>query len=112
MKSLTRIYKLCIEQNSFPPALKAATVIPVTKTKDLADPNNFRPVSLLSILTKLLEMDVHKRLTQLIEDCNLFHPFQSGFRQRHSCHRALIRVCDTWFAAINLTQITNAVFLD
>ena len=96
----------------FSPALKAANVIPLSKTKDPSDPNNFRPISLLSILTKPLERHIHKHLTQFIEDCNLFHPFQSGFLQRHSCHAALIRVCDTWLAATNQTQLTGAVFLD
>ena len=88
----------------FPPALKAAKVIPLPKAKDLSDPNDFRPISLLSILTKPLERHIQRHLTQFIEDRNLFHPFQSGFRQRHSCHTVLIRVCDTWLAAINQAQ--------
>jgi len=49
VESLTHVYNLCTEQNSFPPALKAAKVIPLPKTKELSDPNNFRPRSLLSI---------------------------------------------------------------
>ena len=112
VESLTHVYNLYIEQNSFPPALKAAKVIPLPKTKDLSDPNNFRPISLLSIVTKPLERHNHKLLTQFVEGRNLFYPFQSGFRQRHSCHTALIRVCDTWLVAINQAQITDAVFLD
>ena len=111
VESLTHVYNLCIEQNSFPPALKAPKVIPLPKTK-VSDPNNFRPISLLSILTKLLERHIHKHLTQFIEDRNLLYPLQSGFRQRHSCHTDLIRVCDTWLAAINQTELTGAVFLD
>ncbi|WP_419598339.1 reverse transcriptase domain-containing protein [Thiolapillus sp.] len=112
VESLTYVYNLCIQQNTFPPALKAAKVIPLPKAKDLSDPNDFRPISLLSILTKPLERHIHRHLTQFIEDRNLFHSFQSGFRQRHSCHTALIRVCDTWLAAINQAQLTGAVFLD
>ena len=72
VESLTHVYNLCIEQNSFPPALKAAKVIPLPKTKDLSDPNNFRPISLLSVLTKPLERNIHKHLTQFIEDRNPF----------------------------------------
>ena len=112
VESLTHVYNLCIEQNSFPPALKAAKVIPLPKTKDLSDPNNFMPISLLSNFIKRLERHIHKHLTQFIEDRNLLYPFQSGFRQRYSCHTALIRVCDTWLVAINQAQITDAVFLD
>ena len=71
-----------------------------------------RSLSLLSILTKPLERRIHKHLTQSIEDRKLFHPFQSGLRQWHFCHTALIRVCDTWLAAINQTKFAGAVFLD
>ena len=81
VESLTYVYNLCIQQNTFPPVLKAAKVIPLPKVKDPSDPNNFRPISLLFILTKLLERHIHKHLTQFIEDRNLFHPFQYGFRQ-------------------------------
>ena len=68
VESLTHVYNLCIEQNSFPPALKAGKVSPLPKTKDLSDPNNFRPISLLSILTKAFERHIRKHLTQFIED--------------------------------------------
>ena len=112
VESLTYIYNLCIQQNIFPSALKAAKVIPLPKTKDLTDPNTFRPISLLSIESKPLEKHIHKYLILFIEDHNLLHPFQSGFRCHHSCHTALIRLCDTWLSAINKTQVAGAVFLD
>lgn len=112
VESLTYIYNLCIQQNTFPPALKSAKVIPLPKTKDLTDPNNFRPISLLSVLCKPIERHIHKHLTQFIDDHSLFHPLQSGFRRHHSCHTALVRLCDTWLAAINQSKIAGVVFLD
>ena len=60
VESLTYIYNLCIQQNIVPSALKAAKVIPLPKTKDLTDPNTFRPISLLSIFSKPLEKHIHK----------------------------------------------------
>ena len=105
VESSTYVYNYCIQQNIFPPAVKAAKVISLLKAKDLSDPNNFRAISLLFNLTKSLERHFHKHLAQFIEDRNLFHPFQSSFRQRHSCHTALIRVFDTWLAAISQAQI-------
>ena len=98
VESLTYIYNLCIQQNIFPSALKAAKVIPLPKTKDLTDPNTFRPIPLLSILSKPLEKYIHKYLILFIGDHNLFHPFQSGFRRHHSCHTALIRL-SLWYMA-------------
>ena len=55
VESLTYVYNLCIQQNTFPHPLKVAKVIPLPKSKDLSDPNNFRPISPLSIQTKPLE---------------------------------------------------------
>ena len=60
-------------------------------------------------MSKPLEKHIHKHLILFIEDHNLFHPFQSGFRRHHS---ALIRLCDTWISAVNKTQVAGAVFLD
>ena len=112
VESVTYAYNLCIQQNTFPHALKAAKNTPLPKAKDLSVPNNLRLISLLSILTKPLERHIHKHLTQFIEDRNLFHPFQYGFRQRHFCHTILTRVCDTWLTLVNQAQLTGAVFLD
>ena len=109
---MTYIYNLCIQQNILPSALKAAKVIPLPKIKDLTDRNTFRPISLLSVLSKPLEKHIHKHLVLFTEDYNLFHPFHSGFRRHHLCHTALIRLCDTRLSAINKTQVAGAVFLD
>jgi hypothetical protein len=112
VESLTFIYNLCLEKNIFPSDLKAAKVIPLPKTKTPKDINDFRPISLLSVLSKPLEKHMHTHLIQYIEDHKLFHPFQSGFRKKHSCHTALTRLCDTWITAINQSKIVGAVFLD
>ena len=112
VEPLTYIYNLCINQGVFPRILKQAKVIPLPKTKDMNDLSNFRPISLLSILSKPLERHIYTHVAQFAEDANLFHKFQSGFRSKHSCHTALVRLCDTWLSAINKSQLTGAVFLD
>ena len=114
LESLTHIYNLCLKQNIFPSILKNAKVIPLPKSKDLGDLNNFRPISLLSVISKPLEKHIYNSLICFVEDHDLFHPFQSGFRKHHSCHTALTRMCDSWLSAINRNQpeITGCVFLD
>ena len=112
VEPLTYIYNLCIGQNTFPSSLKIAKVIPLPKSKDLSDPNNFRPISLLPILTKPLEKHVQKHLLSYMESNQLFHKFQSGFRKDHSCHTSLTALIDTWLSAVNDEEITGAVFLD
>ena len=111
-ESLTYIYNISIECNIFPTALKEAKVIPLPKTKDLSQVSNFRPISLLSVISKPLEKHVHKHLLDYLERRNLLHSLQSGFRQKHSCHTALTRLADTWLSTMNECKLTGTVFLD
>jgi hypothetical protein len=112
VESLTFIYNLCIESNTFPDDWKTAKVVPLPKSNDTSDVNNFRPISILSVLSKPLERHIHKHLTTYIEDRRLYFDFQSGFRKNHSCNTALTRMCDVWLSAINRCEIIGAVFLD
>ena len=97
----------------FPTAFKRAEVIPFPKTKTIStDLNDYRPISILSVLTKPLERHVHKHLTDFLETHQLFHSFQSGFRCGHSCQTAVTRLTDTWLSAFNNRQMSGAVFLD
>ena len=73
VESLTCVYNLCIEQNIFPTALKNAKVVPLPKTNDLSDPSNYRPISLLPVISKLLERHIHKYLLQYLENLSLIH---------------------------------------
>jgi hypothetical protein len=95
VESLTFIYNLSIRTNTFSDMWKSAKVIPLPKNSDLQDPNNFRPISILPVLSKPLERHIHAHISGFIESYNLFHEYQSGFRKKHSCHTALTRMCDT-----------------
>jgi len=112
VESLTYIYNMCILHTTFPTVLKEAKVIPLPKTKDVSDVNNYRPISLLSALSKPLERHIHKHLYQYLDSHNLLFSFQSGFRPKHSCPTALTRIIDTWLINVNNSKITGAVFLD
>ena len=112
VQPLTHIYNLCIKHSVFPKAFKSAKVIPLPKTNDPGNPSDFRPISLLSVLSKPSEKHIHKHLTVFMEQHKLFHAFQSGFRKHHSCHTALVNLCDKWLSAINKSEITGTVFLD
>ena len=73
---------------------------------------DFRPISLLSVLSKPLERHVHHHLSTFMEKHNLFHTLQSGFRSKHSCHTALSAMCNMWLSAVDRSKIVEAVFLD
>ena len=112
LEPLTYVYNTSIRKNTFPKDFKLAKVIPLQKTRGNTELNNFRPISLLSVLSKPLEKHIHKHLISHIERSNLLYSFQSGFRKYHSCHTALVRLCDTWLSAINRREMAAAVFLD
>ena len=112
VEPLTFIYNLILRQGSFPNALKKAKVVPLPKSRDLSDPTNFRPISLLSILSKPVEKHVHRHLSVFLESNNLLYPLQSGFRNRHSCHSALSHMANSWLTSMNASKMIGALFLD
>jgi hypothetical protein len=112
VESLTYIFNLSIDQNIFPAPFKKAKVVPLPKNKDTLDVNNYRPISLLSVLSKILEKHAHKYLSRYLESNSLLHPLQSGFRSRHSCASALTLLTDKWLEAINKFKISGVTFLD
>ena len=95
-----------------PQNFKKANVFPLAKTRDHKNLNDYRPVSLLSVLSKLPERHVHKHLVTYLETRDLFHPLQSGFRRKYSCNTALARLTDSWLSAINRSDMSGDVFLD
>ena len=113
VEPLTYIYNLCIQKDTFPSGFKTAKVIPIPKTKDMSNsPSDYRPISILSILSKPLERHIHKNMLNFFENFKLFHPYQSGFRENHSCQTAITRLTDTWLSALNQRQMVGTVFLD
>ena len=110
--TLTYIFNLCLTKNTFPADFKKAKVIPLPKSKLSSDPSNYRPISLLSVLSKVLEKHVHFHLHTYLETHSLLHPHQSGFRRLHSCSTALSLLNDNWLTSINNSEISGSVFLD
>jgi len=78
----------------FPGALKEAVIRPSLKKPGL-DPDelkNYRPISNLGFISKIIEKVVHNQLNHYIESNNLFTEFQSGYRKSHSCETAVTKI--------------------
>ena len=71
---LTYIFNLSIEKNHYPSEFKKAKVIPLPKTRDKTNLTDYRPISLLSVLSILLEKHVHVQLNDYLEKHLLIHP--------------------------------------
>ena len=103
---------LCIEKKHYPSEFKKAKVIPLSKTLDKTNLTDYRPISLLSVLPKLLEKHVHVQLNDYLEKHLLIHTFQSGLRCKHSCNTALVRLTHSWLTAMNRSEMSGVIFLD
>ncbi|GBM84859.1 RNA-directed DNA polymerase from mobile element jockey [Araneus ventricosus] len=97
----------------FPTKWKTATVIPILKPgKDPTQPTSYRPISLLSAISKIAEHIILDRLQSHLEMNNILCPEQFGFRKNLSTTHQLIRVVEFIEEAFNTKQKTGAVFLD
>lgn len=107
---LTSILNASIRGGKFPDIWKLAKVSPIFKATDLTNKNNFRPISVLCILSKILERHVHDSLYVYMKP----HLYigQSGFREGHSCETALARLVDMWTTNMSKGLLTGVVFLD
>ena len=111
-ETLTYIYNLCIDKCYFPIKFKQAKVIPLYKSGDPSIATNYRPISILSILSKPLEQHMQKHLLCHLDKYNLIHENQSGFRANHSCHTALTQLLENCYKNINNNEFTGILFAD
>ena len=98
----------------FPATMKHAIVKPVLK-KYNADPDslkNYRPISNLSFVSKMLERVVLDQLNDYLEQQNLFCSEQSGYRPHHSCETLLIRMNEDIISNINHRKTIALLLLD
>ena len=108
--SLLKIINISISTGQFPDLLKVAKTIQIHKSGAQDDPANYRPISILSIISKVIEKHVTKHLFAYLNKYSLLHKSQSGFRKHHSCNTALINLIDRWLNSIDKGDIIGAVF--
>ena len=86
---LADVINKSIKNGVFPDLLKKAKIIPVFKKGEAQDPNNYRPIALLSPLAKVFEKIMKYRLTSFLEKINFFSKFQFGFLKERSTEDAV-----------------------
>ena len=98
----------------FPSILKTASITPVIKNYESEDdsPSNYRPISNLKTISKLLEKVVVTRLITHLEKVNYLHPYQSAYRSKHSTETATLLVTNSWRAALDRGKIVCVASLD
>ena len=94
LPSLTKLVNCSLIEGCIPDAFKSAVVTPLIKKPNLPsdDLKNYRPVSSLSFISKLLECVVAKHLLEHIHIHNLDNPYQSAYKAGHSTERAFLSI--------------------
>ena len=110
--SITYICNQSLKSSIFPNKWKEGKVTPLHKSGAKDDINNYRPISVLPVLSKLLEKHVHDSLMDYLSHFKLLHKTQSGFRPGHSCETALVRMISQWLEAINKGSLMGVVMVD
>ena len=112
LEPFLHICNLSLTSGVFPRQLKIAKVVPLFKAGDPMFFSNYRPVSILPILSKILERIMYKRLLEYIEKLHILNNFQFGFRKNHSAAMALICLIDKISKAIEKGEFVLGLFLD
>ena len=112
IKPLTCLFNHSIESGTFPKVWKTAVVIPIHKEAAKDDPSNYRPISLLSNLSKLLERIIHKRLVSYLESNGLITNSQFGFRRGKSTEDAVTLLTNIVSTHLDSGHCCIGVFLD
>ena len=107
LKPLVLIFNKSVLTGEYPDELKIAKVIPLFKSGDKTLVNNYRPISLLSIINKLFEKLIYKRLREFLIKFNVLYiyKYQFGFRSGYSTDMALIEIVDNIKTAIGDDKI-------
>ena len=109
---ISKLINLTLESGHVPKLMKIAKVIPIYKNKNPEEYTNYRPISLLPSISKIMEKVVHKRLYHFMNNQNLFYNSQYGFRPKCSTVHAISQLTANIIRAIDAKQHTIGVFLD
>ena len=111
---ITRIVNLSLSSDTVPTAFKSAIITPVIKkvNGDIDSLSNYRPISNLPFLSKLLERVVYSQFQLHLEDNNLLEPFQSAYKRGHSIETALTRINNDIMTSVDNRKLVLLVLLD
>jgi hypothetical protein len=109
---LTLIFNQCISNNTFPDALKIAKVTPLHKKNDKNIFDNYRPVSVLTSISKVFEKLLHSQIYDYFNNNGLLYISQYGFRKLHSTDLAALEFIDRVIMDLDKGETPISIFLD
>ena len=109
---ISLITNLSLETGIFPDLMKNALVVPLYKAKNKEEIGNYRPISLLLTISKLIEKIVYKQVYQYLTKTGQLHNSQYGFRSAHSCEHAIGELLGNIVKKMQLGKETITLMLD
>jgi len=110
--SLSRLYNCCMREGYYPACFKIARVVPVFKSEDPTLFSNYRPVSVLPVLSQIFERILKVRLVNFLEKHKVIIPGQYGFRAGHSTDMAIMDMVEKVRSAWAEKEVALGVFVD
>ena len=111
-KPVSIVFRRSLDEGKLPEIWKIANVTPIHKKGPKHQVGNYRPISLTSILCKILERIIRDCLVDHMETNNLFTTHQHGFRKGRSCVTQLIEVMEDWTNELDNHNSIDTIYLD
>ena len=109
---LYKVIKCSIEKKKFPTDWKTGKVTCLYKKGSKSNCNNYRPITLLSVASKVLEKVILDQLTDHLKTQNLISPNQWGFRTGRSTESILLNMTEKWHSALDEGKVVACIFID
>ena len=109
---LTHIINLSFENGIFPDRWKYALIKPIPKVTHPLTETDYRPISLLCTLSKVMEKMASFQINNYLEKNNLLDPNQSAYKKFFGCNTALLKIADDIMDSIDDSEITLLILLD
>jgi len=111
-RPISTIINSSFSNGVFPSELKRATIIPIPKSGNLQDKSNYRPISILPILSKIFERCMYNRLIKFIDKFSILTSFQFGFRKGKSTTDAILNFTNYMNKCFNNNEYSLGIFVD
>ena len=109
--SLVYLFNTSLETSQFPDPWKVARVSPIFKDGDKTERSNYRPISVLPVVSRLFEKLMFNQLYRYLNDNYFVNSNQSGFRELHSTITCLLKNTDDWYNGIDAGNLVGMVFV-
>ena len=111
-KYITNLCNLSITSGEFPHSCKIPKLKPIYKEGSLTEVSNYRPISLLPLISKVIEKVIHDQTSDFLNYRNLLHSYRSGFRKNHSTDYCLFFLSDKILKGFDQGLMTGMFLID